>query len=142
MQTIEEKLKNAILEKTKSIERTKSEIEQLEKHKRYIRRYPLKWNDTITIRNAKRSILQVRILHFLFEREATVLSSQRNIQAGMTTPQIWKKIYPLASKTSTATFRGYILDLQDKGLIQKTDNPDYWTTTAKAQRSRVLGFSS
>ena len=119
--------------------KAKSEVEDIERFQKSIRSYPLKWQYEVTVRNAKRTVLQVRVLHILFERAAKVLANKNNIVQGMTTHQIWRRMYPSSGRTSSATFRGHVLDLNKKGLIEKFEHTDRWVATAKANKQRNIG---
>jgi len=139
MWTLEEKFDQAITSKTEAIKKSEVELKNLKRLRDSVRKFPLDWPYEVNAKNAKRVAIQARILHFLFERhdELKTISSPRS--KGLTTHQIWRRLNPSSTGTSSTTFRNHLLDLQKKRLVKKFAGTDDWTPTPAALQKRISG---
>ncbi len=139
MQTLDEKFEQVLKIKQDSLEKFQSEVKELKRLRKSVQKFPLNWPYNVTAKNADRVAFQARILHSLFDRYEEIKARIRPRSEGLTTHQIWRKINPSSTGTSSATFRGHLKDLKKKRLIEKFGETDDWVVTERALEKRTGG---
>jgi len=137
MQTLDKKFEEALAQKEDALQRLRSERLEIQEMRKSIKKFPLIWPYDVTSKNAKRVAIQTRILYALFVRHDELQELKRPRSQGLTTHQIWKRLYPSHPGTSSATFRGHLSDLKKKGLITNCEESGDWMPLAKALAKRV-----
>lgn len=139
MQTLDKKFEDVLAAKEEALKKLKDEFGELHRLRRSIQNFPLNWHYDVTSKNAERVAVQSRILHSLFNRHDELKTIKRPRSNGLSTHQIWKKLYPTHTGTSSATFRGHLSDLKKKRLVKKCEDGEFWMATPRALEKRIGG---
>jgi len=129
MHTIDDRFEQAISSKKDEIFRLNEELDDLKRLKASISKFSISWPYPVSSKNANRVVIQIHVLFVLFKRAEEIKILSRPRSKGLTTHQIWKKLYPSSTNTSSATFRNHLRDLVAKRLIEKVSGTEDWRPT-------------